>query len=697
MRSPLGAPHCQRHILLKLVLSRIFSRMSFNKKSAATRITELQAQIKEHDRRYYTLDKPTISDYEYDRLMQELVEIEVQFPELVTTDSPSQRVGGVALDSFEKIAHRIPMLSLQNAYSNDEILAFDERVKKSLQKDSSSEIEYYCEPKFDGLAIELIYENGIFVRALTRGDGSVGEDVTANVKTIRSLPLKLEAKNPPELLEVRGEILIFKDDFLSLNRQQEELGLDAFANPRNAAAGSIRQLDSKISASRPLKIFCYAPGEVLGLIFETQSYFINCIAKFGLPTSPYKKICKSASEAVIFYNEILAMRHSLPFDIDGVVIKVNSLLEQESLGFVAKSPRWASAAKFPPEQAKTVIQDIVVQIGRTGALTPVAIMTPVHVGGVTVTNATLHNQDEIDRKDVRIGDTVIIQRAGDVIPEVVEVILANRNKSSSPYKMPGLCPVCQSPAVKAEDEAITRCSNSLCPAVAREAIKHFVSRRAMNIDKLGDRLVDQFYASGLVTRFSDLYKLTIDQILQLDRQGQRSASNILESIQASKQTTLARFIYSLGIRYVGEQTAKSLAQYFSSLHAFLQANSEELLKIEGVGDKVAHSIFRALKNELFQNEVAQLMSSEINIQEARNSNDARLAGLNIVITGTLPVSRDEAKELIEQYGGKSSSSVSKKTSYVLAGEEAGSKLEKARELGVPILSWDELNALLKKL
>ncbi len=666
--------------------------MSPKKKSALLRISELRKQIKDHDRRYYTLDKPTITDFEYDRLFSELRELEGEHPDLVTEDSPTQRVGGAALDAFEKIAHRIPMLSLQNAFSTEEILAFDERVKNALK--TKDDIEYYCEPKFDGLAIELVYEHGHLVRALTRGDGTVGEDVTTNVRTIRSLPLTLEGKALPELLEVRGEILMFKEDFASLNKQQEELGLDAFANPRNAAAGSIRQLDPKISSARPLKIFCYAPGAVTGLSFQNQADFILQISKFGLPTTPVKEICHSAKSAAAFYDKVLSLRHELPFDIDGVVIKVNSFLLQKTLGAVARSPRWATAAKFPPEQAKTIIENIIIQVGRTGALTPVAVMTPVRVGGVTVTHATLHNQDEIDRKDIRIGDTVTIQRAGDVIPEVVEVFLNARSKTSKPYQMLKTCPECASPAIKAEDEAVTRCSNALCPAVAREAIKHFVSRRAMNIDKLGDKLVDQFYSAGLVTQFSDLYKLSSAKILELNRQGEKSASNIMDSIESSRKPSLSRFIYALGIRYVGEQTAKLLALHFVNLKALLSATEDELIKIDGVGEKVAHSISAALKNKTFQAEIQKLLTNGVHIQNAEKVKESRLSGLNIVVTGTLPVSRDEAKDLIEKMGGKSASSVSKKTSYVLAGEDAGSKIEKARELGVPILTWDEFNALL---
>lgn len=668
--------------------------MTSKDKQILKRIQDLRNQIAEHDFNYYMLDKPVITDYEYDQLFQELVELERQRPDLVTSDSPTQRVGAHVLSAFEKAPHRLPMLSLQNSYSPDDIMAFDERVKKNIGV--KGPVEYYCEPKFDGLAIEVIYENGKLVQALTRGDGSVGEVVTENVRTLRSVPLKLKTKAPPRLLEIRGEILMYKKDFAELNEQQQEMGLEPFANPRNAAAGSIRQLDPRITALRPLRLFGYSSGAVDGLTFSTQADFIHALRELGVPTSPLHQVCMSAEEAVAFYNNVLSRRHHLPFDIDGVVIKVNSVALQNELGTIARSPRWATAAKFPPEQAETVIENIVIQVGRTGALTPVAIMKPVRVGGVTITNATLHNQDEIDRKDIRMGDTVIVQRAGDVIPEVVRVVHEKRPRHSQSFVIPKKCPVCGVPAVRNEGEVVLRCPNSLCPAVIGESLKHFVSRRAMNIDKVGDKIVDQLVATGLVSRFSDFYKLTKKDLLSLERQGDKSAENILKSINASRKTTLARFIYALGLRFVGEQTAKALAFHFRNLENFLSATREDLLRVDGVGEKVADSIREALLRPSFRREVQHLVQQGVQITDTTTGTSSALSGLNIVITGTLPLGRDEIREMIERRGGKSASSVSKKTSYVLAGEEAGSKLEKARELGVPVLTWDEFNALLNK-
>jgi DNA ligase (NAD+) len=668
--------------------------MGKKNKNAHDRATELKALLAEHDYNYYVLDKPTITDFEYDQIFNELVLLEKENPELVTLDSPTQRVGGKPLDAFEKAEHRLPMLSLQNSYSTEDILEFDARVKRQL--DTTDEIEYFCEPKFDGLAIELIYENGIFTKALTRGDGVIGEVVTQNIRTIASLPLRLHDSPPMKTFEVRGEVLMFKEDFAQLNLQQQELGEEPFANPRNAAAGSIRQLDPNIAASRSLRVLCYAPGFIDDLKFKTQSDFIKKISSFGLPTTNKHRVCKSAKAAVDYYLEILSERHKLPFDIDGIVIKVNSFSLQIELGTISRSPRWASAAKFPPEQATTIIEDIRVQVGRTGALTPVAIMSAVKVGGVTVTHATLHNQDEINRKDVRIGDTVIVQRAGDVIPEVVSVDLSRRPSKSKPYKIAPNCPECGKPAEKNVDEAVLRCINISCPAILRESLKHFVSRRAMNIDKVGDKLIDQFVAAGLVQKFSDLYTITEKDLLSLERQGERSTQNILESIENSRKPTLGRFIYALGIRHVGEQTAKVLAAHFRSIEKFLAASQEELISISGVGEIVALSISSALKSKALLNEISRLQKCGVKIQNPAARAASTLAGMNIVITGTLPVSRDEAKELIESLGGKSASSVSKKTNYVLAGEEAGSKIEKARELNVPIINWDEFNALISR-
>ncbi|MDG0814868.1 NAD-dependent DNA ligase LigA [Bdellovibrio svalbardensis] len=665
--------------------------------SPQVRHEELKKLISTHDHNYYVLDKPTITDFEYDQLFQELLDLEATTEGLGISDSPSQRVGGQVLESFKKVNHRIPMLSLGNSYSPEDIFDFDERVKKFLN--TENEIEYFCEPKFDGLSMELVYEKGQLIRALTRGDGTVGEDVTQNIKTIKSIPLKLATKDAPEILEVRGEVLIFKQDFAKLNEAQQENGQQTFANPRNAAAGSMRQLDPKVTASRPLKFFGYALGMVEGLSFKTQEGIEEYFAEHGIPTalkanSDLVRVCKGPQEVVDYYHHIGTVRPSLPFDIDGIVVKVNSLRIQDDLGLVARSPRWATAAKFKPEQATTVIEEINVQVGRTGALTPVAIMTPVKVGGVTVTNATLHNQDEINRKDVRVGDTVVIQRAGDVIPEVVSVVLDKRPKNSIPFLMPTACPACKSPVEKLEGEVVTRCVNPLCVAVVKESLKHFVARRAMNIDKVGDRLIETLVDHKLLTCFSDFYRLTKEQILSLDRQGEKSAENIIASIEKSKNPPLARFIFALGIRFVGEQTGKLLADHFVNIENFLKANEEELLQVPEIGPKVAKSIIEWTANARLVQEVHDMQKLGVHITNPVRATEGALSGMSFLITGTLPVKRDDAKDVIEKNGGKILSSVSSKLSYLVVGDDPGSKVEKAQSLGVKIISWDELQQML---
>lgn len=691
------------------------------------RIEFLKREIQTHNYRYHVLDQPTISDREYDQLFQELLDLEEAHPALATSDSPTKRVGGEPLGAFEKIAHRVPMLSLQNSYSPEDISSFDERVKKVLER--SSEVIYLCEPKFDGLAIELVYEDGLLTHALTRGDGTVGENVISNVRTIRSVPQRLMIEAPPKLFEVRGEILMFKKDFRALNEAQQEQGVVPFANPRNAAAGSIRQLDPKIAAARSLRMIAYAPGALEGISFDSQSQFETYLADAGIPTvgladpnepmdtfasrttkaleqaaknagprPSLARACKGAEEAVAYYHFIEKVRHLLPFDIDGVVTKVDSYRLQRDLGFVARSPRWATAAKFQPEQGQTIVRDIAVQVGRTGALTPVAIMEPVRVGGVTITNATLHNQDEIDRKDVRVGDTVVIQRAGDVIPEVVRVVLEKRPKGAKAFKLPNHCPVCQEPVFKMEDEVVLRCVNPVCPAILKESLKHFVARRAMNVERLGDRMVETLVEEGLVKSFADLYRLTREQLLQLERQGDKSVSNILESIDGSRKTTLARLIFALGIRFVGEQTAKSLARHFGTIEKLAEASEAELLEVEDIGPRVAESIRKAFENKAMHEQIAELQELGVTYEPEKKKNvatgEGALGGKKFVITGTLPVPRDEAKDLIEASGGQIAGSVSKKTDYVVAGEEAGSKLQKAVELGVPVLDWEGLQRLL---
>lgn len=653
------------------------------------RYLELIQKIEYHNRLYFEKDRPEITDYEYDKLFTELLELEKKHPDWITLDSPSRRVGGEVLEFFKKVAHRLPMLSLANSYNPEDILSFDERVKKFLN--SEEDLHYFCEPKFDGLALEVIYENGVFTQAITRGDGNVGEDVTHNVRTIKSIPLKLKTTKPPQLLEVRGEVLIFKKDFLRMNEQQQEAGEIVFANPRNAAAGTIRQLDSRIAAARPLKFFAYGVGLVEGLTFEKHSEIEDYFGSVGLPVaSQHVEICKNAQEVVDYYHRIENQRHGLDFDIDGIVVKANSLRLQDDLGMVARSPRWATAAKFKPEQAQTLIENIQVQVGRTGALTPVAIMKPVKVGGVTVTHATLHNQDEIDRKDVRIGDTVIIQRAGDVIPEVVQVILDQRPSHSKPFRIPSQCPSCGKPVQRLEEEVVSRCVNSLCPSIFKEALKHFASRRALNIEKMGDRLIETLVDSGLVKSYADIFRLKKNQLLQLERMGERSAENILKSIETSKKTTLARFIFAFGIRFVGEQTAKLLADHFVNLEKFLAATLDELMQVPEIGPKVADSIQKWLSNKSIIHEAESLVKLGVQFEISKRSTTGPLSGFSFVITGTLPVKREEAQILIEKNGGKILSSVSSKLSFLVVGDDPGSKVEKAQGLGVKIISWDDL-------
>lgn len=654
---------------------------------------ELKKLLNLYNHQYHVLDKPTVSDYEYDLLFNELLELEKKDPKLDLTDSPSQRVGGEPIAMFEKKPHRVPMLSLTNSYSVEDIAEFDQRVRKFLRREDSP--AYFCEPKFDGLAIELVYEGGVLVRALTRGDGTIGEDVTVNVRTIRSIPLRLEAKKPPALLEVRGEILMFKEDFKKLNEQQEEEGGAAFANPRNAAAGTLRQLDSKIVASRPLRFFAYSLGAAEGISFDSQNELENSLAGFGFPVAlEHAKLCRSAEDAISYYESFEKKRSKLPFDVDGVVIKVNEFALQDDLGLVARSPRWATAAKFKPEQSTTVIEDIAVQVGRTGVLTPVAVMTPVKVGGVTITSATLHNQEEIDRKDVRIGDTVVVQRAGDVIPEVVSVVLEKRPRGSKPFLLPKKCPICESEVTKADGEVAYRCSNSFCPAVLKESLKHFVGRRAMNLEKVGDRLIDTLVDEGLLKRFSDFYRLKKTDLLELERQGEKSVENILASIEASKKTTLARFIFALGIRFVGETTAKHLADHFLDIDRLRDASEEELLEVPEIGPKVATAIREWMSKKSLVSELDRLREYGVEIQTAKRNAEGPLSGKSFLITGTLPVKRDDAKDLIEKNGGKILSSVSSKLSYLVVGDDPGSKLEKARDLDVQILDWDALRKLI---
>jgi DNA ligase (NAD+) len=671
---------------------------------ALVAVDALTQALEEANYDYHVLDHPKISDYDYDKLLKALEDLEKKYPKLKKDNSPTTRVGGENLGAFKKVQHSTAMLSLSNTYSVEEIQSFDERLRKVLDWNEERKITYLVEPKLDGLAMELIYEKGRLVRAITRGDGVTGEDVTGNIKTIRSIPLKLRTDSPPNLLEVRGEILMFKKDFAALNHQQEEDGDEPFVNPRNAAAGTIRQLDPKVAASRKLRGFFYGFGNVDWKKSNVappaaHSEFEGIIKDWGLPVSSLNKLCRGIGEVKSFYSNFEKKRKQLDYELDGIVVKVDDLNLQRTLGTIARSPRWAVAAKYQPEQAETVVEKIEVQVGRTGALTPVAIMKPIYVGGVTITHATLHNQDELDRKDVRESDSVIIQRAGDVIPEIVQVVLEKRLRGSKPFKIPNKCPACGSKASRKEGEAVIRCENPLCIAKLKESLKHFVGRRAMNVEKLGEQLIIQLVDLDLVKNFSDIYRLTAEKLQKLPRQGEKSISNLMDSIERSKNSSLARLIYSMGIRFVGEQTAKLLARHFETLENFLKATPEDLLNVEEVGDKVAATILENLKNKSFVNEMRTLVKLGVNLKAdgySKTEKTSFLEGKTFVITGTLEgLSRDQAKELVENNGGNVSSSISKKTNYLLCGEDAGSKLEKAQSLGVKVISLDEFQKLLK--
>ncbi|MEO1765714.1 NAD-dependent DNA ligase LigA [Thiobacter aerophilum] len=663
----------------------------------AERIRKLREEIARHDYLYYVRNAPEIPDAEYDRLFRELQELEARYPELVTPDSPTQRVGGAPASEFREVKHRVPMLSLNNAFTDEDVANFDRRVREAL---SQTRVEYNCEPKFDGLAISLVYARGVLTTAATRGDGSTGEDVTANVRTIPAIPLRLHATHPPTLLEVRGEVLMLKEDFQALNAEQRRKGEKEFANPRNAAAGSLRQLDPKITASRKLTFFAYALGAVEGARLPgTQSAVLDWLAELHFPVTTDRRVVEGLEGLLGYYREMGRRRANLPFEIDGVVYKVNDLRAQDELGFVARAPRWAIAHKYPPEEEITQILDIEVQVGRTGALTPVARLKPVQVGGVTVTNATLHNEDEIRRKDIHIGDYVIVRRAGDVIPEVVSVVKERRPADVRPFQMPKQCPVCGSRVVRLEGEAIARCSGGLyCPAQRKQALLHFASRRAMDIEGLGEKLVDQLVDKGLVKTPADLYRLDLPTLAALERMGEKSAQNLLDAIEKSKHTTLERFIYALGIRNVGEATARDLARHFGALDPLMHASVKELIKVPEVGPVVAESIVQFFAEPHNRQVIADLRRLGVCWEEGRAKRRAAVAGVagkTFVLTGTLPNwTREEAKEKIEAAGGKVTGSVSTKTDYVVVGANPGSKLARAEELGVPLLDEDGLKALL---
>lgn len=659
-------------------------------------LENLRQQLRYHNHRYYVLDDPEIPDAEYDRLFRELQALETANPELITPDSPTQRVGAAPLSEFGEIKHAIPMLSLGNVFSDGELLAFDKRIHDRLKSDV--EIEFVAEPKLDGLAISILYENGIFTRAATRGDGETGEDVTQNVRTIEAIPLHLLGQGWPAMLEVRGEIYMPKAGFNAINDRLRNEGAKTFVNPRNAAAGSLRQLDSRITAQRPLTIFCYAVGLVEGgNIPDTHYAILQQLALWGLRVCPDIQVVQGAQGCLDYFRNIGAKRDKLPYDIDGVVYKVNAIALQQELGFVSRAPRWATAHKFPAQEETTVLEDVEFQVGRTGALTPVARLKPVFVGGVTVSNATLHNMDEIERKDVRIGDSVIVRRAGDVIPEVARVILERRPADARPIVMPCQCPVCGSEVQRLEGEAVSRCTGGLyCPAQVKEAIKHFASRKAMNIDGLGDKLVEQFFEQGLIRHVDDLYRLQAEPIAALERMGEKSADNLINALEKSKATTLERFIFALGIREVGESTAKILARHFGSLEALQTASEETLKLVPDVGSVVATNIARFFSEAHNRDTIQHLRELGVHWAnyEAKPAEALPLAGKTYVITGTLSRSRDDIKADLEALGAKVAGSVSKKTTALIAGENAGSKLDKAQELGVEILDEAGLSVLL---
>ena len=676
------------------------------------RIKKLRVHLHAHAHSYYVLDEPSIPDAEYDRLFKELQALEAQHPELLSPDSPTQRVGGKALDAFASVRHKVPMLSIRTETDTEATGAqnFDTRVRKELGlTEADPPVEYVAELKFDGLAMSLRYEGGVLVQAATRGDGETGEDVTQNARTIRQIPLRLP-EDAPQVLEVRGEVYMRRDDFEALNERQRTKiaqgmkGEKTFVNPRNAAAGAVRQLDSSIAGQRPLSFFAYGLGDITtpdagGPAFKTHFELLQTLKKWSFPVADQTIRVQAAPELIAYHQRIGQTRDSLPFDIDGVVYKVNSLALQKQLGFVTREPRWAVAHKYPAQEQLTTVIAIDVQVGRTGKLTPVAKLAPVFVGGVTVTNATLHNEDEARRKDVRIGDTVVVRRAGDVIPEVVSVLLDKRLPDAEIFTMPRICPVCGSSAVREEGEADYRCTGGLfCGAQRKEAILHFAHRRAVEVDGLGDKLVEQLVDANIIRTLPDLYKIGLTALANLDRMADKSASNLLQAIEKSRQTTLPRFIFGLGIRHVGEATAKELARHFGKLDAIMDATEEQLLTVSDVGPIVAKSLRTFFDQPHNREVVEQLRACGVTWQEGEPIAviPQPLSGKTFVITGTLPtLSRDQAKDMLEAAGAKVAGSVSKNTDYLLAGSDAGSKLDKARELGVAVIDEAALAGLFK--
>ena len=663
------------------------------------KLTELRTTLRHHEYLYHVMDTPEIPDAEYDRLMRELRELEAQHPDLITPDSPTQRVGAAPLASFSQVRHEVPMLSLDNVFDEESFLAFNKRVQDRLK--SSDDLIYCCELKLDGLAVSILYENGVLVQAATRGDGTTGEDITANVRTIRAIPLRLRGDNIPQRLEVRGEVFLPQAGFEKINEEARRTGGKVFANPRNAAAGSLRQLDPRITAKRPLTFFCYGVGALTGgELPESHSGRLQQFKAWGLPVSDRVTLCHTPEEVLTYYRKVEEDRPNLGFDIDGVVIKVDSLALQEQLGFVARAPRWAVAFKFPAQEQMTFVRDVEFQVGRTGAITPVARLEPVHVAGVLVSNATLHNADEIERLGLRIGDKVVIRRAGDVIPQVVNVVLSDRPEETREIVFPTHCPVCNSDVERVEGEAVTRCTGGLiCGAQRKEALKHFVSRRALDVEGMGDKIIDQLVEKEYVHTPADLFRLTAGKLTGLDRMGPKSAQNVVNALEKSKATTFARFLYALGIREVGEATAAGLAAYFATLEALEQASIEELQKVPDVGIVVATHVFHFFAEENNRDVIAQLRAEGVNwpVPVVVNAEeiDSPFAGKTVVLTGSLSqLSRDDAKARLMALGAKVAGSVSKKTDLVIAGEAAGSKLAKAQELGIAVIDEAEMLRLL---
>lgn len=665
-----------------------------DKEQTQKRIEELRERLNHHNYRYYILDDPEISDAEYDRLLRELQNLENEFPGLITQDSPTQRVGAPPLEAFSTVEHAQPMLSLDNAFGDEEVREFDARLKRLLKIEQ--DIEYVVEPKIDGVAVELVYENGVFTLGATRGDGFVGEDITQNLKTIKSVPMRLLTNDIPipERMDVRGEVYYSISAFAKFNKEREEKGEPTYANPRNTAAGSLRQLDSNITAQRPLNIFIHSFGRIFGYEFETHYEALQTFKKWGFRINPYIEVCDGIEAVIEQSTKIVELREKLDYEIDGAVIKVNNLAQREEVGMRTRSPRWAVALKFEAKQETTQILDIIAQVGRTGALTPVAVLKPVKVAGVEIRRATLHNQDEIDRKDVRIGDWVVIQRAGDVIPEVVKVITSKRTCEEKPYQLPETCPVCGSQVARLPGEAVHRCQNLSCPAQLKEGIRHFASKGAMDIEGLGEKLVDQLVEKDYVKNVADLYSLSEEQLAGLARMAEKSAQNIIDALEASKNVDLARFLYALGIRFVGEHVSRVLAKEFKSIKKLKQASKEQLQEVYEIGPQVAESVYRFFHEDHNLATSDRLFASGVKIKAVEIAEDHKFAGKTFVFTGTLQnFTREEAERLVENLGGRAASSVSKNTDFVVVGENAGSKAQKAGELGVKVLTEDEFKNL----